>query len=212
MSLNDEAGTESAAPVSEESTPVEQSEQPSQPILGGQDAAPAEVQEGAQADAETQPVGAPEKYEPFTVAEGFSLEGDRLDQANEYAKAQGWTQEQAQSAVDMFTTFTGQQQQQTTSAYDQQQDAWLAETKADEHIGGEKFDAAVTNAKRGLNAFGGDGLGDLLAAHGLGNHPEIIRYFSKVGALVGEDNSIAAGAAAESIKPTRLNTLYPNDK
>jgi hypothetical protein len=45
--------------------------------------------------------GAPEQYADFTLPEGVELEGAMLDQVRTFAKAQNFTQEQAQGLVDL---------------------------------------------------------------------------------------------------------------
>lgn len=70
----------------------------------------------------------------------------------------------------------------------EQADAWVRQAKTDAEFGGAALDANLAVAKRGLEAFGGEPLKMLLDSTGLGNHPEVIRFFWKVGKAVSEDS------------------------
>jgi len=53
---------------------------------------------------------------------------------------------------------------------------------------GAGYDAKVTVAARAVQHFGGQGLVEHLNASGLGNHPEMIKAFAKIGSMMGEDS------------------------
>ncbi|MAN64592.1 MAG: hypothetical protein CMI60_21895 [Parvibaculum sp.] len=71
--------------------------------------------------------------------------------------------------------------QEKDMALDQQRafEDWGNELKKEY---GNSFDEKVGLARRAVRAFGSDTLVDLLNESGLGNHPEMVRAFAKVGA------------------------------
>jgi len=80
-------------------------------------------------------------------------------------------------------------------------DGWEAETRADREIGGGRLDATIADARRALDAYGSPELRKLLGplsdgGTGLGNHPEIVRFFANVGRRL-------AAAEREPQQPTR---------
>ena len=90
---------------------------------------------------------------------------------------------------------------------------WLAEAKADEEIGGGKWDESISTSAKGLDNLGfpkGSPFRIFLSESGLGNHPEMIRAFARVGKAIGEDGDfVRADPAAQVTNPARI--LYPNN-
>lgn len=72
-------------------------------------------------------------------------------------------------------------------------DTWENESKADEEIGGAKFDENVAVAMKAVDRFGGPQLKSALEETGLGSHPEVIRAFFKVGKAMSDDAMFTSG-------------------
>lgn len=70
---------------------------------------------------------------------------------------------------------------------------WGAETKADPEMGGDKFPATLANVRKAINALGTPGLEKALVLTGAGNHPEMIRFLSRVGAAGGDPTTLTTG-------------------
>lgn len=143
-----------------------------------------------------EPEGAPEKYEDFTLPEGFEISEERSELLTEFAKENNWTQEEAQKAVDLFTKVQQEEMQAHMDAWNQRQESWLDEIKADESLS-KNIDATTSAIGKALDKFGSDELRSLMDPYdpeknpegmGIGNHPELVRFFAKVGNLVGEDD------------------------
>jgi hypothetical protein len=123
-------------------------------------------------------------------------EGSKLSQANvehiaATAKAMGLTTAQAQAMIA-----------NTSKATDQ----WLEQIKTDQEIGGEAFAGSVERAKQALNKFGSSALLDALNQTGLGNHPELVRTFARIGKAMAEDG-IGHGKSTTQVK-TAAEVLY----
>lgn len=128
----------------------------------------------------------PEKYE-FKAPEGVEqLDPQALAVFEPIAKELGLSQEQAQKLVDIYP----QIQQQQAEAWSKQVTDWGDQVKADKEIGGDKLTASVGQAQKALDQFGTPALRDYLENSGLGNHPELVRAFAKVGKMMSEDKII----------------------
>ena len=79
---------------------------------------------------------------------------------------------------------------------------WASRAKADPEIGGAGFDANVAYAKRAIDRFGDDRLRGTLAQTGMGNHPELIRMFARVG----------RDLAPKPKRKSAAEILYPNHR
>jgi hypothetical protein len=141
-------------------------------------------------DDKTDTSGAPEKYE-FKAPEGQSFDDNVLAQFEEVAREINLPQAEAQKMLDKIAPALAQKQADVIKAA---QDEWVASTKADKEIGGDKLDANLSIAKKALDTFGTPALRDLLNNSGLGNHPEIIRAFYKAGMAISEDSFVPGGS------------------
>jgi hypothetical protein len=128
----------------------------------------------------------PEKYE-FKAPEGVEqLDPQALAVFEPIAKELGLSQEQAQKLVDIYP----QIQQQQAEVWSKQVTDWGEQVKADKEIGGDKLTASVGQAQKALDQFGTPALREYLHTSGLGNHPELVRAFAKVGKMMSEDKII----------------------
>lgn len=130
--------------------------------------------------------GAPEAYE-FTVPEGYTLDGERLEQTQTLFKELGLTQEAAQKLIDRYcqvdTENTTNLTTATEAARAQQIEAWGQQAKAEL---GDKYESTVTQARLAVQTFGDEAATEAFDTLGWGNHPALIRMLGKAGALLGE--------------------------
>lgn len=144
----------------------------------------------------------PEKYE-FKAPEGVEqLDPQALAVFEPIAKELGLSQEQAQKLVDIYP----QIQQQQAEAWSKQVTDWGDQVKADKEIGGDKLTASVGQAQKALDQFGTPALREYLESSGLGNHPELVRAFAKVGKMMSEDKIIMPNQGGQQ---SMAEILYP---
>jgi hypothetical protein len=171
---------------------------------------------GAAAETAEAPV-IPDTYE-LAAPEGVTLDPVSIEEATPVFKELGLTNEQANKlvpiAAQMAQRFQDQANQQILSQVAADRKAWLDTAKADPEIGGAKWNETLTVAASALDQLGfakGSPFRVLLDESGLGNHPDMIRAFSKVGRAIGESGFVREGMSAPiEANPARL--LYPNDK
>lgn len=141
-------------------------------------------------DKEQKPEGAPEKYE-FKPAEGQELDTAALEQFEPIARELNLTNEQAQKMVDLYgTKILPMVQQQQAEAWQKTTEQWAEDVKADKEIGGDKLTANLSSAQRALDLFGTPELKEYLEGTGLGNHPELVKTFIKIGKAMSEDGMV----------------------
>ena len=155
-----------------------------QTLLGGdpdvQDQKPVEGQTEVKAEEH----GAPEAYADFTFPEGVEIDKAQLEAAKAQFKEAGYSQEQAQKAIDLH--IKGMQEQQ--EIFLQERKNWVNEIKADKEFGGDKFDTTVKGAQLALRKFDADGkMVELLETSGFGDHPGVIKFLARIHAAMGED-------------------------
>lgn len=177
--------------------------------------------EGGQAEGEKSGEGAteavPENYD-LTAPEGFALDAESVALATPVFKELGLNNEQANKLMPVAAQFAERIQQQGQQAIlaevQAQRKAWAEEAQNDPEIGGARFKETTELAAKALDAMGypkGSPFRSFLTDSGLGNHPEMIRLFRKIGEKVSEDTDFVRADAGAQIKPPREAVLYPND-
>ncbi|HBR0871262.1 TPA: peptidase [Klebsiella pneumoniae] len=148
--------------------------------------------------------GAPEKYE-FQAGEGVELDVEALKDFEPVARELNLTNEQAQKLVDAYPKILAGVQQRQAEAWQAQTEEWAATVKADKEIGGDKLTANLGVAQRALDTFGTPELKEYLNGTGLGNHPELVKAFVKVGKAMSEDGVVTG---KESGQRSAAEVLY----
>ncbi|HDT3059154.1 TPA: peptidase [Enterobacter hormaechei subsp. steigerwaltii] len=192
------APSEPAAPAADAPAPAADPAKPEgdkpQPGTEGdkpQDDKPADGDKPADKseDEEQKQEGAPEKYE-FTAGEGVELDADALKDFEPVARDLNLTNEQAQKLVDAYPKILAGVQQRQAEAWQKQTEGWAETVKADKEIGGDKLTANLSAAQRALDQFGTPELKEYLNATGLGNHPDLVKTFVKIGKAMSEDGMV----------------------
>lgn len=155
-------------------------------------------------DEEQKQEGAPEKYE-FTAGEGVELDSEALKDFEPVARDLNLTNEQAQKLVDAYPKILAGVQQRQAEAWQKQTEGWAETVKADKEIGGDKLTANLSAAQRALDQFGSQELKEYLNATGLGNHPDLVKTFVKIGKAMSEDGMVTG---KESGQRSAAEVLY----
>lgn len=153
------------------------------------------------------PEGAPEKYE-FKAGKSGELDQEALKGFEPLARELNLTNEQAQKMVDLYgEKLLPQIQKQQTEAWQKTTEQWAADVKADKEIGGDKLVSSLSVAQRALDQFGTPELKEYLNATGLGNHPELVKAFVKIGKSMSEDGMVTGSKTTTQSVAQRM---YPN--
>jgi hypothetical protein len=153
-----------------------------------------EVKPAAEATTKTPEGTKPPESKPLELKlpEGSHLTAEAVEKVAARAKELNLTPEQAQAELqresDLVKTFVEGEKQKLAKEVT----AWVDETRKDTEIGGEKFAQSAEMAKRVVNRFGTDAFKKALNDTGLGNHPELVRVFVRIGRAMTEDQLVVA--------------------
>ena len=208
MSIEDQQGAENEVPGAENS--AEQQDQTGKTLLDGVgnqgDNPPPENQEGEQdnpkADAESE---VPEKYD-FKPPEGMEFDEETINLYAEAAKEAGLSQEKADIILGKIAPHLAQQQ---IKAVEKASAEWVAASRADAEFGGDKLNENMAVAAKAMEKFATPELKTLLNESRLGNNPEVIRLFYRVGKAISEDGFVSATGAPQT---SDARALFPNTK
>lgn len=157
---------------------------------------------------------APAEYAPFKVPDGITLEGPIIDDLKAYAKTLDLNQEKTQGIVDLGVRLQQQIIAQQNEAIIATQKEWQAASRSDPEFGGEKVKENIGIAEEAIKVFTTPEYRKILKESGLGNHPEVIRTFYRIGKALQQDKTLAAPAQTapkrEETEEARAKRLYPN--
>lgn len=169
---------------------------------------PVQEQQQQQGEGQQTEEQVPEQYADFAFEEGKALDTELADDIKATAKELGLTQSQAQKLADLALKRTESAQSKQAEMLAQARDEWAGQAKADKEFGGDAIEANLATARKALDTFGTPELKALLNESGLGNHPEVIRFFYRSGKAISEDRVIRGGAAGQPTDPAKR--MFPN--
>ena len=124
--------------------------------------------------------GAPEAYADFKLPEGMPVDQDFLDTTKAVFKEAGLSQEKAQKLVDLVV----ERDKRVEAAQFKQADDWAKEFMKNPAAKQELAYAAKARE------FVTPGLREMLKDPRIGNNPEILSTFAKIGRMLSEDQFI----------------------
>lgn len=144
-----------------------------------------------------------------------------VEAATPILKEVGLNNDQANKLVGLVPQIQSRLIEQQADDHSALKAQWAKDVQADKEIGGKNWTETEALAAKALDHFGAPSEKDaegnetnpfrvLLNETGLGNHPEMVRMFRKIGAAVGEDSTVRGDGAAVH-KVDRLEVLYPDD-
>lgn len=165
---------------------------------------------------------APEKYE-FKVDEKASITPEVMTKFETIARDLDLPQEAAQKMLDLAPELSKMYNAQLIEQANVTVQKWAEDTKKDKELsnGGDKavLEKNLAIAARARDAFASKELVAMLGKFdpvnnpygtGLGNHPEVIRLFTRLGKAISEDNKMVSGSGSPSVEKTHAQKLYSN--
>jgi len=143
----------------------------------------------------------PDAYE-FKAPEGTTIDKAGVEVFTPLFKEAKLDNATAQKFLDTYASYQGQ-------LLAKQAETWLETAKADKEIGGDKFDGTAKMAQAAFAKWASPELKTLLETTGLGNHPELLRTFAKIGAAGQEDSTFVKGSGGQAASTAQV--LYPNE-
>lgn len=150
------------------------------------------------------------KKEDLKLPEGSSLDTKVVDEIIAFSKENGLSKEKAQALLDreskMLSSYVDGEKAKLTQA----QSSWTEVSRTDKEIGGEKFAENVECANRVFKTYGNEGLQKFLDDTKLGNHPDVLRFVSRIGRAMGvlDDHWVQPDGQASGAPQDAANALY----
>lgn len=163
---------------------------------------------------------APEKYEPFKLADGLILDQKSMDAALPLFQKLNLSQTEAQELVDLQTSLVKQGEDAHVKAWE----TFLKEQKtAAKDYFGTKLPEVMRNVARARDTFmpkdasGKSALQDKINAAGFSNDKDFLEMMDKVGRVIGEGKFVSGkqsapgkGDGSTELKGATLADVYPS--
>lgn len=150
--------------------------------------------------------------EDFEVTEEVQ---QQLDNFADFATTIGISQDQFQQLIDYQQDRAASAMESVSGEYVARANSWAEDTKMDTELGGEKLNENLSVAKGAMEKFMSPSMGQMLGmpseenpvGMGLGNHPEVIRLFYRIGKAM-QDSELILGDGKASDE-NALQRMYP---
>ena len=171
--------------------------------------APAPVDSGEKkADGKAKDEKKSDEQIALTLPKDSVLDQAHLDAVTSFAKEKGLTPEVAQEIVNqnsaLLKSFAENQQKQ----FEAQLDSWKKAAETDREIGGVSFKENVHLAKQVARRFGTPEFVEGLDTTGFGNHPELVRFLTRIGKAMSNDTLVRPGSNGMGGKKSLEEVFY----
>ncbi len=146
------------------------------------------------------------KIEDVKLPDGAVLDQKALAEIIEFANANKLSKEAAQLMAEHRNNAIGTFVKDQEAKLSQMREEWHEQAKNDKEIGGPNFDKNIEVGHRVFKRFGTPGLGELLEKTGAIDHPEVVRFFARLG------NAFAPGELVDSANPSDQNETRLADR
>lgn len=153
-------------------------------------------------ETEQQQQTVPEHY-VLKNANGEDVEPQELEMMSRMFKDVNLSQEQAQKLYSAYEKEQGSFIEQSQKEFNKMRDDWFNQTISDPQLGGQNIGQTKLCIKRVMQQCGNKELSEFLNKTGLGFNPAMVRFMTKVGELLGNDNHFVQGQAPVVINPLK---------
>lgn len=145
----------------------------------------------------------PETYE-IKMPDGVEMDAELMAEVTPLFREAKLSPAQAQVVADAYM----RQQTKALEAHSKQVAAWANEARADKEFGGKDFNANMAHATKAFQAFGSERALQIFDTYGLGNNPEVLRMFVRIGKAIGEGRTVLGGGGGDRVSAAR--DMYPS--
>ena len=127
------------------------------------------------------------------LEEGSLVSSEMLGEIEAWAKDNNLSQEAAtgilQNQDKLLKSWVESKMQENETVIE----GWRDIVINDKVLGGENLKKTVANAKKTVERFATPEFTDMLRQTGYGDHPEVVRFFSRIGTLLNNDSLVDGG-------------------
>ncbi len=164
-----------------------------------------EVEDKTDADKTAKQV--PLTADDFTLPDGVETNDELQTEFLEIMNKDQEPKDRLQALVDLQVKANQVAQEAASKLWQDLQDKWTEEVKADPDIGGSKLEATQSVIAKSLEEFGNKDVREAFVLTGAGNNPHIVRYVHKMAVALSEGKPVVGTPA--TAEATQAEKLYP---
>jgi hypothetical protein len=159
-----------------------------------------------------------EQLGDLKIPEGLQVDEKQISDFKSFAEEQGLTPAQAQSILEFGGAKVKEMVERPYRVWQERQDRWAAQTKADRIIGGKNLDQNVRIAQLVFqpgesnpfvsSAAEARNLKAALCLTGLGDNPHVVRLFMRMGRYVADPSSLGGKPRLKNAQDRLLRNMY----
>jgi len=146
--------------------------------------------------------------EDFTLPDGVETNDELQTEFLEIMNKDQEPKDRLQALVDLQVKANQVAQEAASKLWQDLQDKWTEEVKADPDIGGSKLEATQSVIAKSLEEFGNKDVREAFVLTGAGNNPHIVRYIHKMAVALSEGKPVVGTPA--TAETTQAEKLYPD--
>ena len=141
------------------------------------------------------------KVEPLTVEklsapEGFEITPEAAAPFLEILNGEMSVEDRANALIALHTKAISDASEASSKLWDDTQEEWKNEAKADPEIGGDKLPATLSNIGKLLDEFGTKELAEVFGLTGAGNNVHVVKFLNTIANKLTEGNFFTSGSPA----------------
>jgi len=145
---------------------------------------------------------------PEDLPEGVEVDEELFASVKEIGEKHKVPAEAMQELIDAYANKVTGADVKIKEQWADVEQGWKDTANSDKEIGGDNYDLKVEKAKRAISVFGTPELKEALEQTRMGNHPELIRVFSRIGEKITEEGNFDRGSGAG--QRSRGDVLFDN--
>lgn len=142
------------------------------------------------------------------LPEGMEVDNELYGQIKDIGQKHKIPPEAMQEMINTYADRIAGADEALKGQWETVEKGWKESAKNDKEIGGDNFDSSVSKAKKAIDRFGTPALKEALEQTRVGNHPEIIRFMTRIGDAISEGGAFDTGGNTGT--KSRSDVLYDN--
>lgn len=173
--------------------PVDNDQEKTEDSEADEVVAESKEEEGQEETSETTEDKEQEQDYKLELEEGSLLSEAMLGEIEGIAKENSLSKEAASNLLKTQDKMLKSWVENQMQAHEAEKDGWREQVINDQALGGDNLKKTVANARKTVDRFASEEFVNLLRSSGYGDHPEVVRMFSRIGALLSEDTLVQGG-------------------
>lgn len=124
------------------------------------------------------------------LSEDSPLDKSAIDEISKFAEENGLSKSQAQKIIEHQEKTVRDYTESAKARFNEQTEAWVNDIREDKELGGENFEKSVELASRVFKKYAEPEFVQALQESGWGNHPELVRVFTRIGKAMANDEKV----------------------